>query len=567
MTSQSLASPPSSADTTSHQRLVRLLQLVESGQPVRLEELGELARDADRNTRGLAKRLLAHLIVQQAQRDGARLLCEACHDLDFRSPEVLAEALQQTESVGDIDNVYELSLDAAEQHLRHSEPLPAAIQMLNAGGLDFRHGSRHLDDPACIRRAVGLYERIAAASARALRIQPARRGCRRSPEGTPYRLAHIVSQLVDGRHAPSRVMVSTLKHADREHFQVTLAITDSLGAYEQRPAQMLASDWSARRAPQLIRQIQQEWGIPVLHPRTRQSLIHAAADLHRQLAELQIDIAFFHGSIAAPADWLLCAWQAAPWQFDYGFGVPLHCPAVNYQFFEYAGSMEKLAFLCRERNIPYGTSNFGGTDMDYLDGLQPIPRERLNIPANHIVLGNIGNHLPNRMSERFCRTIANVMHARPDTTYLVVGPGDFSRQVGWLGNDLCGGERPRVRFVGSTREPGCWTKAFDIYVNEYPAGGGVAVCEAMAACKPVVGMVVDQTSLSQVARQVIGNAHLVEPPTDQAYAARLTQLIDEPDERTRMGTSLRQRYETDLNGRKWAEDMHRRVYEHITGHE
>ncbi len=548
-----------------HQRLQEIVAAFEQGAPVPLDELRALTGTADRGTRGLARRLLAHAGLRHAQAEAAALLAASCADLDFRHPALLLEALEHADALADHDRVFDLWLSYADAAARRGEFVAALIALLNAGSYDFRHGARHSATPDSLRRMVAVYERVAAATARRLNLPEVPRGVRRSPPGGKLRIGHVIAQLVDGPHSPSRVMYTILRNADRQRFETTLFITEALAAHADAPLQMLTSDWSDRRAPRLIHTLEHTLGVPVVRPRTRQSLLAAAADIRAQMAERQIDIAFFHGSIATPTDWLLCAWRSAPWEFDYGMGVPLFCPAVDYQFFEYPESMERLAFLCRERGVPYGSTPYGGTDLSYLDELTPIPRTELGLSPQHVVLGSIGNHLPRRMSERFCRTVAGVLRRHPAARYLVIGPGDFMAQRAWLGADLCDGPTPVVRFCGPTDEPGRWTLLFDIYVNEYPAGGGVAVCEAMAARKPVVGMAVDDSSLALVVRKYLGAENLVTPATDEAYAARLAELIASPAERAALGARLRTRYETDFDGRRWTQDVHDRIWAFVHG--
>src|SRR5262249_17894685 len=157
----------------------------------------------------------------------------------------------------------------------------------------------------------------------------------------------------------------------------------------------------------------------------------------------------------------------------------LHCPVVDYQFFEFAATMERLAFWCRERGVPYGALRFGGADLSYVLEAQPIPREMLNVPADAVVLASVGNHLPARMSESFCKTVAQVLMANANAIYLIIGPGDFARQRAIFG-ELCGAtpQQGRVRLIGPSSVSERVAQTIDIYLNEYPDGGGVAVGEA-----------------------------------------------------------------------------------------
>jgi glycosyltransferase involved in cell wall biosynthesis len=543
-----------------------LAQRVERGELPALDEINPLTRSGDRQVRGQAKRLLSYVLVRQARSTAATLLIDACTDLDFRAPVVLHEAVQQAAGLEQWPAVVALCLRAAERLAAHEAHVPALVYLQNAVVTDIGHGSNNVNDPRFLRRVIATYERLAQQTQSLAGVRPGPRGRRRSPAGGPLRMAHVVAQLVDGGHAPSRSLETMLKFADRERFQTCLCITESLARHAEHAGQLLASETSDRRAPQRIGRFEEDYGIPVIRPRSRQSFVTAAADLHAQLAARQIDVAFFHGSAATPTEWLLCAWQAAPWQADAGFGVPLHCPALDYQFFEFEETMEALAFMCRERGIPYGFKN-SGADLSHIEEVVPLSRAELQVPDDHVILGTVGNHLPKRMSAEFCRTVADVMRAHPRTTLLVVGPGDFRTQRAALGDDLCNGSsgQPRARFLGHMSEPARATKAFDVYLNSYPDGGGFVLGDAMAAARPIVCMVASDSTYARAGQTWVGEEHLVQPATSAAYAARLAQLIADPAEREALGRRMRQRYEERFDARRWVAHMTDRIWEVVNG--
>ncbi len=555
-----VARAPQSPDL---QRLSELLRRAETGRTIDPQEVLPLTEAPDRATRGLAKRLLAVALTEQTRRRAAHLLSEACADLEYRHSGLVNEALGHLHLLREGEQMFALRASAAEHAAHRGDHVAALIHAQNAAIMDSQFNSRCNTDPDCLRRLIGVYEHVAQAARTAAEIAPTARHVRRSPAKGKLRLAHVVCQLVDGGHAPSRVTNTLLKFADRCHFDYYLLVTEALAPHAAHTGQIALSLPTEQRAPQLVRHIERELNIPVLRPRARESFLTAAADLHRQLAEQQVDIAFFHGSIATPTDWLLCAWQAAPWQFDRGFGIPLYCPAVDYQFFEIEQTMETLAILCRERNIPYGLSPNGTVDLSGIDAAQPLPRTSLRIPEDHVILGTVGNHLSERMGEKFCRAVAGAMRAHPKTTYLVVGPGAFEKQRAAFGADLVNdnGSQARVRFVGATNHADRWTKTFDVYLNEYPGGGGISVCEAMAASRPIVCMQADTSMFASVAAMYVGRAHLVRPATDEEFARRVTALIENPAERQAVGRAMRQRYEQEFDPRKFVVGMTDRIWE------
>lgn len=549
-----VAEPLASKPPPPSERLLQFARSVEAGAPVDLGELSRFAEQQSGPLRGAGRRLLAHALLRQAQHDALILLREACRDQSFGDATCVQQVFDLASQVQGAGELYDFYLDAAEARLK-AAALPAALTYLaNATTLDLRNGARRANDPGALLRVIRLYSEAAAAGQSLMGVRPAPRALRRSPADGPYRLAHVICQLVDKTHAPSRSIRTVLMNSDRERFEHYLVITEAFAQHTEHAGQSFVSDISPRRAPLLLNELREQHGVKIMHSSELRSCLTAAAELHRRLAEEKIDLAFFHGSIATPTDWLLCAWRAAPWQIDFGYGVPLHCPMVDFQLFEFEHSMEALAFQCRSLGIPYAFGG-GGHDASEVDSAVPFSRAELAIPEGHIVLGVLGNHLPARMSAGFCGAVAGVLRARPESTLLIVGPGDFTGSAQRFGADLCGGAGPRVRFLGATREPHRFTKAFDIFVNQYPAGGGFAVGDAMAAGKPVLCMRSEESAYALSSLGWVGDENAVTPPTDAAYAARLLELIDCPAERLRLGVALRRRYEEVFDGRVWAKRL------------
>ena len=157
-----------------------------------------------------------------------RSLIDACTDLDFRVPVVLHEAIQQAAGLEQWPAVIALCLRAAERLSVHGASVPALVHLQNAVVTDIGHGSNSVNDPRFLRQLISLYERLAQQTKITVAVQHCERGKRRSPTDGPLRMTHVVAQLVDGGHAPSRSLETMLKFADRERFQTFLCITESL---------------------------------------------------------------------------------------------------------------------------------------------------------------------------------------------------------------------------------------------------------------------------------------------------------------------------------------------------
>lgn len=556
-------SDPASRKATEAQQLGRLLRQAESGDFPPFENVLPLTNARDRTTRGLAKRLLATLIEERSLTDVARLLAEACRDLDYTQPQIFDEARARLFQRQDTEPLFELQMTAAETALRRGDLDAALVETQNALTVDYHLGGKSGSDLQRLRRVIRVYERTAQQAAQRAQIVPAPRGQRRSPTDGKLRLAHCVCQLIDNGHGPTRLVRSMARYADRERFDNYIVVTDAFTQRPGQPHQIITSPDSTVRGPKIMQWIEQEQGIPILLPRQTDSFITIAKDLHAQLAEQQIDVVFYHGSTSCPTDWLLCAWQAGCWQLDRGFGQPLFCPNLHYQFFELAPAMERLNVLCAERSVPYGLSPNSSVDYREVIEAEPFPRADYGIPDDHVVLGTVGNHLAERMGREFCEVVAETLRKYPRTTFLIVGEGNFQLQPTVFGPDLVGDQGPgsRVQFVGRSNEPARFTQMFDIYLNEFPGGGGLSVCDAMACGKPVVCMLPNETSVSQAGAIYVGDENVVRPPTPEAYRDRLHELIENADKRQALGEKMRTRHRTTRDPQKFIDGMMNKTWE------
>lgn len=551
MSAATLATNPPCTLDVERLALERLQARAEKNEDVDLDEVSALTKSGDAMVRAISKRLLAHIVLSRARRTAAILSFEAIAELEFSASPLLAEAAERLIDVGDSVALFNLFIRTAEAAISRNELERAASHLLNACVHDAQFGGRNYLSPSRLRKVIELYERLACGARKVTGIANIAKRTRLSPREGKLRLAHITCQLMDGKHSPTRCIDTLLKYRDCERFEHFVVVTEATGQHPRQPEQRYVAPATAASASHTIRQFVSAYGAEVLLPRTTSSCIAAAADLHRQMRERAIDVAFFHGSLSTPTDWLLCSWRCAPWQVDRGFGQPLLCPSVDHQFFEYQETMEQLAFMCKERGVPYSFSLDVGADVSAVRAMKPLDRSELGIPPDHVVLGTIGNHLPHRMSVEFCETVASVLRQNPKTTYLIIGRGDFSRQIAIFGADLClrtGSGIGRVRFAGHTPDPGRFTQTLDIYVNEFPEGGGVSVAEAMAAGKPVVCTRRCRTGSALAGAFFVGEENIV-GSANQDYAELLNRLIQDAALREQLGGRLSERYDRVFDAR------------------
>src|SRR5260221_712135 len=113
-------------------------------------------------------------------------------------------------------------------------------------------------------------------------------------------------------------------------------------------------------------------------------------------------------------------------------GMPIASGSIS--FCSSPTRSDRIRNLQARPSGPYGPLRYGGADLSYVTEAQSIPRELLRVAADQVLLATVGNHLPSRMSDAFCRTVAAVLRGNENAIYLVIGPGNFERQRALFGD-------------------------------------------------------------------------------------------------------------------------------------
>jgi glycosyltransferase involved in cell wall biosynthesis len=144
----------------------------------------------------------------------------------------------------------------------------------------------------------------------------------------------------------------------------------------------------------------------------------------------------------------------------------------------------------------------------------------------------------------FLRAARRVKQSAPASAFVVAGRGSLAAEQEALAARLGIGDD--VFFVGLRAEIGDLLALADVCVLSSRAEGlGNVVLEYMAAGRPVVA-----TDVGGVREAVIDGetGHLVAAGDDEAMAARIVSLLENPDGARRMGTRGRARAETHFSG-------------------
>jgi glycosyltransferase involved in cell wall biosynthesis len=164
-------------------------------------------------------------------------------------------------------------------------------------------------------------------------------------------------------------------------------------------------------------------------------------------------------------------------------------------------------------------------------------RRELGIPDGQVVLLSVGRSLKYAPTERhnFFRAAATILERHPNAhLYLVgVGEADHMHRAGFVRHE-------RLTFVGPIEDVASYQRAADVYLEGFPFGSQTALLESILPGNPCVQAHAPGSPL--LATDDFALTDLVTPPPNEAtYIARAGELIDNPEERARLGNLLRER--------------------------
>jgi glycosyltransferase involved in cell wall biosynthesis len=192
--------------------------------------------------------------------------------------------------------------------------------------------------------------------------------------------------------------------------------------------------------------------------------------------------------------------------------------------------------------IPYGVDP---------DAFHPDPtgtaelRASLGIPADAVIFLSVGRMVYKKGFDRLLRAAA--LASGQSAHLVLVGEGDLWAEWQALGRELGLGER--VHWVGNVPADrmNAYYNLADVMVmpavNRPATGLAVAVLDAMACGKPVVG---SAAAGNELAIRHGVNGFLVPEGNDEALAAALATLAADAELRDRMGAAGRQMIEAEL---------------------
>lgn len=294
------------------------------------------------------------------------------------------------------------------------------------------------------------------------------------------RLAHIVPQIVDGGHAPSKLLRTLVQNADREKWEVSVLCHEaSLMRRNLYPRDDFCSKSTRERAVKTLN----DWkclGVTTFISSASGSYLDAAYEMAEYLKREDIDVIACHGN--DPVNLLIPVLSDVPRRvFVEHSGFPL-MQEFDLVLTSLAGNAEKQQALFQDlgtsiKDLPYGVD----ARADWLErpndyGVSPQVR----------MMTTISNHLESRVSGKFVEAIATILQKVPLAVYMPIGP--ISDIPAFEKRFAPFGVQDRVICLKAQKIPSQVCRGMHLYLNEFPFGSGISMLDAMASGIPVVTM-------------------------------------------------------------------------------
>lgn len=195
-------------------------------------------------------------------------------------------------------------------------------------------------------------------------------------------------------------------------------------------------------------------------------------------------------------------------------------------------------------------------------GDRDATRQSIGVPADALLIANVGRFHPQKNQLRLIRAFARVADAEPRARLVLVGWGPLEeklrRQVRQLGIE------DRVAFAVERADAVAIVAASDVFV--FPSlfeGLGVALLEAMAVGTPIIASSV--APITEVVRDGL-EALLVEPSDESALERAIARLLGDSVLARSLADAARLRFEAKFELQR-AADAYERLFAHVVANE
>jgi glycosyltransferase involved in cell wall biosynthesis len=286
-------------------------------------------------------------------------------------------------------------------------------------------------------------------------------------------VVHIVSRLCD-RFAVSKRVSEILKSYQKER---AILITTERQTYisHMRPYQIGTEKTSRKLAPHICKDLADN-GVEVIIGDHTLNFINSAQHVVASLEKHKADIVIFHDlSVVNYLIAKLCK-KTIRIYMEHG-----DVPEVQGLFDAVILSHDNEVPIYKELSSKLGIPFFANPNVldveKYWIG-DPMKKSDLGLPEDSVLLVTVSHTIENRFTSQMHDAILEILKRCSNAYYIMVGP-----QTGMLKV-----HHERIILLGRIDSVPNILRTMDIYLNEFPIGGGLAILEAMAAGCPIVTM-------------------------------------------------------------------------------
>lgn len=346
--------------------------------------------------------------------------------------------------------------------------------------------------------------------------------------------------------APSRAVCDFARNLDSEIFEPVIICTNQFFTHKRRIGAEVPGENNTLLGHQM-----KQIGIPVISFEPCESNTQLAEILIEKCQELEPDIIVSNASPFGFPDACLASSGIAGAFFDMHQGFPMYANDID-AICHFVPETKDTQLSLWERK--------GGKVFSYDFGI-PVSDE---IPERHdngdkVYLITVSNHLTDRLSKEFCKMVSEVMLEYSHVHYTLVGNGKEDILKAKFPREL----HTRIECVGALNDENQiagWLLSSDIYLNEFPVGGGRSLLESMAVKLPIIAMRCGERHVEKIGASYVGDEAILEYSPEK-YKELLKRLIEDKNYRISLGQKFRKRLEDVYNIRITVKKLSEEMYE------
>lgn len=296
-------------------------------------------------------------------------------------------------------------------------------------------------------------------------------------------LAHVVPQIVSGGHAPSRLLENLVLNRDPQKFEISVISTEILREFPlEYPYNFYVSKATGERGKEILYQFNQ-MGVTTYINQKKIYYITSAVELCHFFKEHKIDVAVFHGPDIINT--MAAQMTDVPLRILFEHGSQSSFPGFDVAIVSSEAAAELYHDHYQKLNTKVIALPFA---VDVRKNWRSIryPRKFLGLPENNLVMTTISTKLDARLTQDFCHTLAEILRRVPNACYAPIGEISDPERIKKIFAEY--GVADRFFPLGMTKFPSQYARSMNLYLNEFPFGGCLALLDAMAAGCPVVTM-------------------------------------------------------------------------------